>query len=435
MTDQNIVHLRNIYSQGRLVPFVGAGLSIPFKIPSWGELINELSSNVPGQLLPAIEYELSTKNYWNAVDLLMRYGRYDERQIQEGIVRLVQAKQVRCSNNEDHNYSDIGRLNFQRILTTNYDQWLYEYLEGERLFPQILSQSSVSSHELILDESPKRIWHLHGNISDTGSLVLTRNKYNQVYSEEKYKRLFSLLSGSCVLLFMGFSFDDEYIRQLMQDYNETFQARHFILLDRPNEETIMQLKAKFRLEVIAYDSTRSSHVKEIRRVLNEISSPIDPSTSLSIDEDELFVELPDKEIKEDLNNNLFCKKIKLESIDNETYEQSKDFFFFADRYIRKLRKKRFDERVIMTILTVCAMRYADIKKMSYGSHFDSQLFIDEVHQKFGSIEYGRLTKVIQECLPYDFENKGLIHVLADDWEKEIWWGENRLSRDEYYGEQ
>ncbi|WP_068505386.1 SIR2 family NAD-dependent protein deacylase [Paenibacillus kribbensis] len=434
MTDHNITHLRNIYSQGRLVPFIGAGLSIPFKIPSWGDLINELSTNVPAQLLPAIEFELSTKNYWNAVDSLMRYGRYDERQIQEGIVRLVQAKQVRCPSDEDHNYSDIGRLNFQRILTTNYDQWLYDYLEGERLFPQILSQSSVSSHELVLDESPKRIWHLHGNISDTGSLVLTRNKYNQVYSEEKYKRLFSLISGSFVLLFMGFSFDDEYIRQLIQDYNDTFQARHFILLDRPSEEIITDLKAKYRLEVISYDSTKSSHVKEIRRILNEISST-EPPSSLQTDEDEFFVEPPDPEIKEDLNKNLFCKKIKLERIDNETYEQSKDFFFFADRYIRKLRKKRFDERVIMTILTVCAMKYADIKKISYGSHFDSQLFIDEIHEQFGCLEYGRLTKVIQECLPFDFENKGLIHVLADDWEKDIWWGDNRISRDEYYAEQ
>ncbi|WP_339317626.1 ABC-three component system protein [Paenibacillus sp. FSL R10-2734] len=434
MTDQNITHLRKIYSQGRLVPFIGAGLSVPFKIPNWGDLINDLSSDVPTQLLPAIEFEILNKNYWNAVDLLMRYGKYDERQIQEGIVRLILSKQVKCPNEEDHNYSDIGRLDFQRILTTNYDQWLFEYLQGERLYPQILSQSTVSSHELVLDQSPKRIWHLHGNISDTGSLVLTRTKYNQVYSEEKYKRLFSLLSGSCVLLFIGFSFDDEYIRQLLMDYNDTFHARHFILLDQPSEEITAELKEKYRLEVIPYDSTNSSHVKEIRRVLNELSATDTQPPSFTED-DALFVELPDPEIKAGLNNNLFCKKIKLEKIDNETYEQSKDFFFFADKYIRKLRKKRFDERVIGTILTVCAMRYIDIKKMSYGTHFDSQFLIDEVHKQFGNIEYGRLTKVIQDCLPYNFENKGLIHVLANDWEKDIWWGDNRMDKEEYYAEQ
>ena len=60
--------------------------------------------------------------------------------------------------------------------------------------------------------------------------------------------------------------------------------------------------------------------------------------------------------------------------------------------------------------------------ISYGCHFDSQLSIDEVHGQFGEIQYGRFTKVINECLPYDFENKGLIQVLVDDWEKEIWWG-------------
>jgi hypothetical protein len=433
MSDHNISYLKNIYSQGRLIPFIGAGLSVPFKIPNWYDLIDELSSAVPVELLPAIKFELNSKKYWNAVDLLMRYGRYDERQIQEGIVRLIQLKQVKCLNDEEHNYSDIGKLNFRRILTTNYDHWLFEYLDGSRHFPQILSQSSVSSHELVLDESPKRIWHLHGHISDTGSLVLTRNKYNQLYSEEKYKRLFSLLSGSCVLLFLGFSFDDEYIRQLLQDYNDTFQARHFILLDRPSDEIITELKEKYRLEVIPYDSTLSSHSREIRRILHEISSSESPSP-YPLDNDEYFVELPDIETKEELNKNLFCKKIKLEKIDNTTYEQSKDFFFFADKYIRKLRKKRFDEKVINTILTVCAMKYADIKKLNYGVHFDSQLFIDQVHIQLGCLEYGRLTRVIQECLPYDFENKGLIHVLADDWEKDIWWGDNRISKDEYNGE-
>ncbi|MNJ67569.1 hypothetical protein D3C77_637530 [compost metagenome] len=80
------------------------------------------------------------------------------------------------------------------------------------------------------------------------------------------------------------------------------------------------------------------------------------------------------------------------------------------------------------------MKYADIKKNSYGSHFDSQLFIDEVHSQFGCLEYGRLTKVIEGCLPYDFENKGLIHVLANDWEKDIWWGNKRISRGDYYAE-
>ncbi|CAH0122771.1 hypothetical protein PAE9249_05362 [Paenibacillus sp. CECT 9249] len=434
MTSQNIAHLRKMYSIGRLVPFIGAGLSVPFKIPSWVDLITELASNMPSQFRPVVQFELDHKNYWDAVECLIKYGGYDERQIQEEIVRLIQEKQVRCPSDDEHNYSDIGKLDFQRILTTNYDQWLFEYLQGDRLYPQILSQSSVSSHELVLDPSPKRIWHLHGNISDTGSLVLTRTKYKQVYSQEKYKRLFSLLSGSCVLLFMGFSFDDEYIRQLIQDYNDTFQARHFILLDRPSTEITRELKEKYRLEVIPYDSTNSGHAKEIRRILYEITATesLPPS---SMDDDELFVEPPDPETKKDLNSNLFCKKIKLERIDNETYELSKDFFFFADKYIRKLRKKRFDERVIGTILTVCAMKYADIKRSSYNVHFDSQLFIDEVHKQFGCLDYGRLTKVIQECLPYDFENKGLIHVLADDWEKDIWWGENRISKDEYYAEQ
>lgn len=294
MNNQNIYDLKTLYSQNKLIPFIGAGLSVPFKIPNWSNLIIELSSSIDASFLNAIKFEVNNGDYWKAIELLMRYGNFDERQIQEMIVNLIRINQSECINDEEHNYSDIGKLDFKFILTTNYDQWIYKFLKGDSTYPypQNLNQASLSSYDLVLDQLRKQIFHLHGNISDIDSLVITKKKYKQIYSQEKYKRFFSEFYANFVFLFMGFSFDDKYIKQLIKDYKGTFQARHFILLDKPSGKVIRNLKEKYRLEVISYDSTNSSHAKEIRKILNELSDT------------KLFL----IEKKEDLNKQLINEK-------------------------------------------------------------------------------------------------------------------------------
>lgn len=38
----DITELNKLYQQQKIVPLIGAGLSLPFKLPSWGKLIELL---------------------------------------------------------------------------------------------------------------------------------------------------------------------------------------------------------------------------------------------------------------------------------------------------------------------------------------------------------------------------------------------------------
>ena len=36
-------NLKKDYQNDKVVPFIGAGLSVPFKVPTWGDLINDIT--------------------------------------------------------------------------------------------------------------------------------------------------------------------------------------------------------------------------------------------------------------------------------------------------------------------------------------------------------------------------------------------------------
>ncbi|WP_199926727.1 SIR2 family NAD-dependent protein deacylase [Brevibacillus brevis] len=268
--DHKIAQLKKLYSEGKLIPFIGSGLSYPFDIPTWEGLIKELLCYVPDKLQPSIEFDLETHDYWSAVDNIKKYANFSEFEVQEKVKDLIENRVKKEVNIEDHNYGDLGKMKFNTFLTTNYDDLLYQYLEGEKYYPIDLSSATVKSTELHNTDRKKRIWHLHGSLSNTGSIVLSREGYKQVYSQEKYRTLFSTLLGNNTLLFLGFSFEDQYIKQLIKDYKPYFNNTHYILLSNPSAERIRELKEECGLEVIPLYIKDSTRVKEIRKLLQAI---------------------------------------------------------------------------------------------------------------------------------------------------------------------
>ncbi|MFJ7364031.1 SIR2 family NAD-dependent protein deacylase [Peribacillus frigoritolerans] len=268
MINQHLEKLRDLYVNNNLVPFIGAGLSYPFNIPTWEGLINEIKKNVDPTLQPSVNWYLERKEYWKSVELIKDFNNYDELDLQHKVADIIQDKEEDAGNNE-HNYFDLGEMDFNLYLTTNYDNWLYPYLKGKKTMPLNLQRVGIGS-ESLLNPKRKTIVHLHGNLSEPDNIVLTQSSYNKLYEDENYNKLFGLLSGSKTFIFLGFSFDDRYIRDLFTNFQEYFKRTHYILLNNPTSQTIREFKDKYKLEVIPYNSNGIGHVKAIRRILNNI---------------------------------------------------------------------------------------------------------------------------------------------------------------------
>lgn len=421
----DISELNKLYQQQKIVPFIGAGLSSPFNLPSWGKLIELLMKKTVGVTYhPFIQEYIDKYEYDLALTLISKSANLSDREIQEFVVRIIEEELVEVFDDSIHNYSDLSSLNFPAFLTTNYDNLLFEYLYSKRFTSHSLKDTTLSSQEITNLEKYKRIWHLHGNINETGSIVLTKQQYDELYDNEKFKTLFSLFCGQYTMLFLGFSLSDEYFKGLLDHYQQFYQGKHYVLLDNPSPAEVQELNDKYRIKVIPYNSSEKGHSEGIREVLKEISKGSQPSPSKK--KVIMPTELPSKEEKNNLNDGLFHQKLLVEDIDEDTRDLSQEYFLFAEKYIRELTEyDGFDEEIIGSMLNLCRIRHKETYKESFKVHENSQSFVDEMHKILNEMNYGRIEGVLGVNKPMPSENKGFIHVLANDPDVDIWWGYKR----------
>jgi hypothetical protein len=422
--------LRKDYHRDKVVPFIGAGLSVPFKIPTWGDLIEEITKkHATGKnsfIMQAVQWHLESKDYWGALDELMKFAHIIDADIQDAIVALIKERQIKLNDNSLHNYSDIGAMNFRLHLTTNYENVLNEYLKCEHV-PILLKDIDFSTQH-IFDE--KRVCHLHGFTSNSGTIVISEKSYQKLYEDKKYDNILKLVTGSKKLLFMGFSFDDQFIKRLIKDHMDSFKGTHFIILANPPAEQIKKFREEYGLLTIPYSTEDSSHAQEIRKILNFISQPIDPNNegeagNSKKSDEPVIVGAGLSDMSQNVEGNLFYKKLKLEDIEAGTIELAKLFYIAAEKYIRQLKKSGMDITVIDAIFYKVFGKYKERYVDTYKQFGDSHEFVKVVHKTLEVIDFGRYAKFFQKNESDENENRGLIHLLADE-NEEVWWGEKRL---------
>ncbi|WP_342426799.1 SIR2 family protein [Paenibacillus sp. FSL L8-0158] len=427
----HLENLRKDYHADKVVPFIGAGLSVPFKVPTWGNLINEITQKYAvgnkAFITEAVKWHLDTNDYWGAIDELKKFANILDEDIQEAIVALIKERQVKLTDKNSHNYSDLGKMKFKLHLTTNYENLLNSYLDCDHI-PILLKDIDFNTHRLF-DE--KRVCHLHGFTSNAGTIVLSRQSYEKLYEEKKYDNILKLVTGTKKLLFMGFSFDDQFIQKLIQDHKDYFKVTHYILLCDPPEEKIRVLREEYGLLTIPYSTEGSSHPLEIRKILNIVSQPFDP-----IDENRtltdggtghsVIVGAGLSDINQDVESNLFYRKLRLEDVDTGTVELAKLFYIAAEKYIRQLKKSGMHISVIDAIFYKVFGKYKERYVDTYKQYGNSHEFVTVVHKSLETIDFGRYAELFKENKSDDNENRGLIHLLADE-NNEIWWGDKRLA--------
>ncbi|ARK29051.1 SIR2 family NAD-dependent protein deacylase [Halalkalibacter krulwichiae] len=423
----HIEELRKEYHDGNIVPFIGAGLSIPFNVPSWGELIEAIAQKYSiGELewlKQAIKLDLTKYDYWGAIDMLKKYGVLEE-DIQEEIVELILQKQIKVSDKLKHNYYDLSEMNFNLYLTTNYENLLQNHLNFD-LQPILLKDIDFNTQKLF---KQRRVCHLHGVISNAGSIVISKSSYNKLYDDKKYDELLKLVTGNRTILFMGFSFDDQFIKTLIREHKESFKGVHYILLNNPETATVDELRKEYGLRTIEYDANKSSHSNEIRKILKAIAEPIKKKSDLGKNiESSVIKGAGLKDFKKSLEGNLFYKKLKLENINSDLIELSSAFYVAAEEYIREMKKLGMPIDVIDIILGQVFIEYKDKYIDTYKERGNSEEFLKVVHKSLETIELGRYQELLTNNKSNKNENRGFVHILADDETEEIWWGRERFN--------
>lgn len=255
------------HQSGRLMAFVGAGVSKAYGYPLWEEFVRSLLEYVRDKLRREEVYEWSFGEHWltreeilltelqKAEDLWRREYKlglkYEHQAGKKNPPRspveaaLVQ-KHAICETGDGPLYDLVRELDVRRFVTTNYDACIEETLEKvllldkydpaarragdeKRLGPtyRSLYYSTERPDELInfATSAPGHetgVFHLHGVRDEPRSLIVTERDYQRLYLREdvisrSFRDAVTLLFSSNPILFVGLSMrEPDVLRPLRQ---------------------------------------------------------------------------------------------------------------------------------------------------------------------------------------------------------------------------
>jgi hypothetical protein len=205
---ETVATLRDLRRDRRLIPFIGAGLSIPLRLPSWSRLIDTLAKQLgyDPEVYKLNGTRLQLAEYYVAV---------------KGSIGPLRSEMDRLFNPPDEDikgsraHALLVDLRLPVIYTTNYDRII------ERAFElKGVAYHTVANIDDMAAAPPEtettHVVKFHGTFSDDQSLVLTESSdFERLEFESAIDiRLRADILGRS-LLFLGYSLNDVNIRYLL----------------------------------------------------------------------------------------------------------------------------------------------------------------------------------------------------------------------------
>jgi hypothetical protein len=289
--------LEEALRDGRVIPFVGAGVSMAVErsgggrlFPSWKQLLLDGAAHLEEEKKKA--------------DVVRALLEDDEPDYLQAAKRLrdklgaLWGPFLKDAIDIPHSQVDRGSLKLARkvwdlgsrlIITTNYDQvlkWACPLEWRDDLNTWDVNAPAEQAEYLRRGEvRAPTVWHLHGQIGNASGLILTPDGYASLYpsveqSEPRHKAALATLRhllSSRSFLFVGFSLDDEHfgveLRRMLEIF-EGFGGPHYALVHRRHVERMRQLDTPVELVVF------EDFGEPLLGLLGELSRHVDPTHNL-----------------------------------------------------------------------------------------------------------------------------------------------------------
>lgn len=244
-------NLRTVYKEGRLLPFIGAGISMSIEWevetgirrgPSWGELVDKAAGllgfkdpdllRVRGTDLQILEYfkqengNPSTLTNW--------------------LVREFQPPEDALKNSKIHNA--LCRLEkCKTIYTTNFDS----FIEEAFTFLGRKNKAIAKEQDMCKVRNGEcEIIKFHGDLNNPEKMVLTEAEYENrlaLTTEMDYRFKSDLLNRT--VLFLGYSFRDPNVSYLFRTITDQFKNSNG--LQQPKAYIVVKHPSKFEQKLFS----------------------------------------------------------------------------------------------------------------------------------------------------------------------------------------
>lgn len=209
---------------GRCVAFVGAGFSAAV-CRQWGELLAAVASDAKtAEARAHVEalvaegtaraYEMAAQILEDAfkndptADLLRALRRHTRRRDVSRADEALMAKRRTL----------LTEMPFAAILTTNFDDELHGEVLDSDTYASLLRDSGSRWLERRFWNRKSQVLKLHGDLHRGTGVTLSRRGYRtRLYSEPGYLHVLRSVLLTKTVLFLGFSFTDEYLNELRSE--------------------------------------------------------------------------------------------------------------------------------------------------------------------------------------------------------------------------
>lgn len=202
--------LKESYKKGAIIPFIGAGMSMPSGYPSWTTFLWKL-------LKETRVTDVQLKD-------LLNQGLYEEAAQLFADNMPANSFDEAIENTFEHDYELDGSILFlphvfnTSIITTNFDNVLKRcYDNNSQSFSEILLGKDADQLPKLLGEGKKVLVKLHGNANSQKGRVLTFSEYQKNYGDEPVLK--DVIEAICTksLLFIGCSLSVDRTIKSMKD--------------------------------------------------------------------------------------------------------------------------------------------------------------------------------------------------------------------------
>ena len=222
--------------KGDVILFIGSGFSIKAGAPSGSDLCDMLYNALPAN----IQNERSLKTEYTLQKLSETYATHFGR---EALIDLLK-KAFDFESKDTFDQVQLACIpQFKHIITTNYDSLIEDaYSENCNL---VVTNSDLSK----IDSRKPTIYKIHGDFSHPQNIVITKNDYNRLYSQQQENLIWDSIRVEFSrhnVLFIGYSISDQNIQILVEYVKKQMgdsAKRLFVLTPEVEETALLQLQA------------------------------------------------------------------------------------------------------------------------------------------------------------------------------------------------
>jgi len=250
--------------QGRVVPFVGSGVSLavqPGFFPTWSELLRTLAERLQKESKKddaEIVRRYVKKGQLNkaANEALDELGPAHFREVMQSTFGIDQPADVDLALP-----TALWSLRPKLVVTTNYDRVL-QWSNSAARFATNSQQANLADLFTGSEADKPFVWHLHGHVDDPDSLILAPQQYDRLYREavddshpySAARLQLRTLIGNYPLLFVGFGLEDQYVMDALATVLEIFggNLRPSYALLKTGDNRAQTLWDKHKIQTIEY---------------------------------------------------------------------------------------------------------------------------------------------------------------------------------------